>query len=132
MKLAAGSRVDEMDPAEFLEQAAEYELDATGARNRIYKFLTPSLTPSGEPPILVARATRLDRWVRGGEYGAILAGDYPRRDDDAGFTLRQSTRQQREASRSAREQRRQDKEVRDQQLRGPGLSLSRRTGRPGE
>ena len=33
-------------------------------------------------PFAVVRATELRRWVDSGDYTAILAGDYPRREDD--------------------------------------------------
>jgi Zn-dependent protease with chaperone function len=81
MKLAAGARVDDMNVEEFLQQAAEFELDTTGVRNRIYKFLLPSESH----PILVLRAAELDRWVRIGGYGQIVGqGKYEKRGDDAG------------------------------------------------
>ena len=33
-------------------------------------------------PLPVARASQVRRWVDSGEYGRILAGEYPRRGDD--------------------------------------------------
>src|SRR5439155_14990974 len=33
-------------------------------------------------PLPVARAAELRRWIDDGSYGRVLAGDYPRRDDD--------------------------------------------------
>lgn len=38
-------------------------------------------------PFAVVRAGELDRWVKSGTYGAILAGDYPRREDDASASM---------------------------------------------
>jgi hypothetical protein len=49
MKLIAGTHVDEMDPHEFLEQAAEFELDTSGVRSKLIKYLSAS---SGTHPIL--------------------------------------------------------------------------------
>jgi hypothetical protein len=49
MKLTAGTHVDEMDPHEFLEQAAEFELDTSGVRSKLIKYLSAS---SGTHPIL--------------------------------------------------------------------------------
>jgi Zn-dependent protease with chaperone function len=86
MKLAAGARIPGMSVDEFLQQAAEFELDTTGIRNRIYKFMLPS---SHTHPILVLRAAELDRWVREGEYARIAAdGEYESRDDDSQTTVR--------------------------------------------
>jgi Zn-dependent protease with chaperone function len=109
MKLAAGAHASEMDTREFLKQAAEYELGATGARDRIYKFFTPS----GTHPILVARASQLDQWVRGGSYARIVeTRDYPRRTDDGNVTLRETIRIQRQATRQLKRLRGDDKELR--------------------
>jgi Zn-dependent protease with chaperone function len=79
MKLAGGRQTEEMNPAAFLEQAAEFQ-DATGLRNRIVKWLMPS----SDHPLLVVRAAELDRWVREGAYGRIVhEGDYPLRGESA-------------------------------------------------
>lgn len=79
MKLAGGGLLDEVDPASFLEQGAEY--DAAGdARESVLKLL---LIEARTHPFAVVRATELRRWIDSGSYTAILGGDYPRREDDA-------------------------------------------------
>ncbi|MBW8484060.1 M48 family metallopeptidase [Actinomadura parmotrematis] len=83
MKLAGGVKLAEMSTEAFLEQAREY--DAAGdVRDGILKFL--SLINRSHPEAVV-RFAEIDRWAREGEYQAILAGNYPRRDDDAGANV---------------------------------------------
>ncbi|MDL4777786.1 MULTISPECIES: M48 family metallopeptidase [Thermomonosporaceae] len=78
MKLAGGTRLTEMSQEAFLEQAREY--DAAGdVRDGLLKFL--NLLPQSHP-YAVIRFAEIDRWAHSGEYQRILAGDYPRRDDD--------------------------------------------------
>ncbi len=109
MKLAAGSHFDQMNVAEFMEQAAEYELDAGGIRNRIYKYLLPS----GTHPILVLRAAELDRWVRRGEYARVVEhGQYPLRSEDSSATVRGTLREQFEATKDTRRQKTTDRILR--------------------
>jgi Zn-dependent protease with chaperone function len=89
MKLAAGSRIPNLNVDDFLQQAAEFELDTTGARNRIYKFMLPSESH----PILVLRAAELDRWVRTGGYACIVEQrEYETRSDDRDTTVRETVR----------------------------------------
>lgn len=89
MKLAAGARLPNLNAADFLQQASEFELDTTGARNRIYKFLLPHESH----PILVLRAADLDRWVRTGGYARIVEqGEYESRSDDRDTTVRETVR----------------------------------------
>ena len=38
-------------------------------------------------PVPVARAAELRQWIDSGEYGRILGGDYPRRDDDGNASV---------------------------------------------
>jgi Zn-dependent protease with chaperone function len=78
MKLAGGGDLSEIDTAAFLEQAAEYESSGDLRESLIKLQLTAFLTH----PMPVARAADLRRWIDSGEYGRILAGDYPRRDAD--------------------------------------------------
>lgn len=76
MKLAGGRQAAEMNPQAFLEQAAEFELNTTGVKNRLIKWMMPSTTH----PLLVVRAAELDRWGRSDEYERIVNdGDYPLR-----------------------------------------------------
>lgn len=78
MKLAGGGDLSQIDTAAFLEQAAEYE-SGGDLRDSIHKI---GLTAFSTHPVPVARAAELRAWIDGGDYGRILSGDYPRRDDD--------------------------------------------------
>lgn len=83
MKLASGGHLDDLDTASFFAQAAEYT-ETEDVRDSILKlFLVEQLSH----PFAVVRAGELRRWAESGEYAALLAGDYPRRDDDAGAGL---------------------------------------------
>ncbi|WP_395111045.1 M48 family metallopeptidase [Actinomadura sp. SCN-SB] len=96
MKLAGGTRLHEMSGEAFLEQARQY--DAAGdVRDGLLKFL--NLLPQTHP-YAVIRFAELDRWAKGPEYERILAGDYPRRADDASAKF---TDEVREAANSYRE-----------------------------
>ena len=84
MKLAGGARLYAMDPAAFLDQAAEY--DASGdLRDGVLKLLS---LEGQRHPFTVLRAAELKRWVDDGAVATILSGTYPRRADDpqASFT----------------------------------------------
>jgi Zn-dependent protease with chaperone function len=79
MKLAGGGDLSQVDTTAFLEQAAEYE--KTGdLRDSIIKL---RMVMGRTHPLPVARAAELRRWIDAGDYGRILAGEYPRREDDA-------------------------------------------------
>jgi Zn-dependent protease with chaperone function len=78
MKLAGGSRLAEMNADAFHEQAREYDA-APDLRDSILKLLQ---LQGNTHPFAVTRFAELDHWVSSGEYERILAGDYPRRDDD--------------------------------------------------
>ncbi|MFL1380733.1 M48 family metallopeptidase [Nocardiopsis protaetiae] len=78
MKLAGGSRLAEMNPDSFLEQAREYE-SGGDARDGLLKLL--SLVGQTHP-FAVVRLAELHRWVEDGSYQRILDGDYPRRSTD--------------------------------------------------
>ncbi|GAA0226746.1 M48 family metallopeptidase [Actinomadura nitritigenes] len=83
MKLAGGTRLHEMSSEAFLQQAREY--DAAGdVRDGLLKFLN---LLGQSHPFAVIRFAEIDRWARSGEYERILAGDYPRRDDDAAASV---------------------------------------------
>jgi Zn-dependent protease with chaperone function len=83
MKLAGGGRLTEMDAEAFRDQAREY--DAAGdVRDGLLKFLN---LLGRSHPYAVVRFAELDRWVAGGEYERILAGDYPRRADDSSASV---------------------------------------------
>ncbi|MCB9550124.1 MAG: M48 family metallopeptidase [Myxococcales bacterium] len=81
MKMAGGSRVDEMDVDAFVEQAAAYEAGGD-VRDGALKFIN---LLGQTHPFPVLRLAELKRWVDKGDYAAILAGDYPRRDQGSDF-----------------------------------------------
>lgn len=75
LKFAGGGSMKDMDLAAFLEQAKEYEASG-GPLDAIYKILN---TLSMTHPFNTLRAAELKRWVEGGTYATVLAGDYPHR-----------------------------------------------------
>jgi hypothetical protein len=81
MKLASGGSLDDLDHTAFFAQGAEYEA-AGDLRDSVLKLL---LIEARSHPFAVVRASELRRWVDGGAYTRMLAGDYLRRsgDDDA-------------------------------------------------
>ena len=83
MKLASGGHADDLDPTSFFAQGAEYA-GATDIRDSVLKLL---LIERRSHPFAVSRAAELRRWVDSGGYTAILAGTYPRREDDANAPL---------------------------------------------
>ncbi|REF38312.1 M48 family metallopeptidase [Thermasporomyces composti] len=97
MKLASGGHLEDVDATAFLEQAAEY--DAAGdLRDSVLKFL---LLEARSHPFLAVRAAELRHWVDSGEYSRILAGDYPRRQDDASAKMTEEARRAAEAYKEA-------------------------------
>ncbi len=78
MKIAGGSRISELNPDAFLQQAHEYDA-VPDVREGLLKLLQLQGTTH---PFAVVRVAELDRWVAEGDYEAILAGNYPRREDD--------------------------------------------------
>ncbi|MFB9239499.1 M48 family metallopeptidase [Plantactinospora siamensis] len=83
IKLAGGGDLSQIDTAAFLEQASEYD-GGGDLRDSVHKL---RMTAWSSHPAPVARAADLRRWVDSGEYGRILAGDYPRRDDDGSSSV---------------------------------------------
>ena len=77
MKLAGGivPNGDESNVEEFMQQASEYETGG-GAWDTVFKILN---TAFREHPFNTVRAAELLRWQKGGDYDAILAGNYIRR-----------------------------------------------------
>jgi Zn-dependent protease with chaperone function len=78
LKLAAGSRLDKLDSQAFLAQAAEYERSGD-MRDGVLKLLNLEMQSH---PFSVLRAAALTKWVDSGDYGKIMAGEYPLRADD--------------------------------------------------
>jgi len=83
MKLAGGSRLAEMNPDAFREQARSYDADGD-ARDGVIKLLS---LIGRTHPFAVIRFAELDRWIDDGHYQRILDGDYARRADDADATI---------------------------------------------
>ncbi|MFC5907847.1 M48 family metallopeptidase [Streptacidiphilus monticola] len=79
MKLAGGHHLHEMNTDAFLAQAEEYD-KAGDVRDGVIKLL--QVLPQSHP-FAAVRAQKLKKWAESGEYAAILAGSYPRREDDS-------------------------------------------------
>ncbi|HEY2315875.1 MAG TPA: M48 family metallopeptidase [Streptosporangiaceae bacterium] len=79
MKMAGGRRMAELSHDEFHRQAREYDA-VPDVRESLLKLLQLQGTTH---PFAVVRFAELDRWADDGEYSAILAGNYPRREDDS-------------------------------------------------
>jgi Peptidase family M48 len=79
MKLAGGSKISELSPDAFLEQAREYDA-VPDVREGLLKMLQMQGTTH---PFAVVRFAELDHWVADGDYQEILAGNYLRREDDS-------------------------------------------------
>jgi Zn-dependent protease with chaperone function len=88
MKMAGGAHLEEMNPLAFLDQAREYESGGTIKDS----FLKLMLVKDRSHPITSLRALELTRWVEGGDYRRILAGDYPRREDDRDASFREEAK----------------------------------------
>jgi Zn-dependent protease with chaperone function len=78
MKTAGGSRMSELSHDAFLQQAHEYDA-VPDLREGLLKLLQLQGTLH---PFAVIRFAELDRWAADGDYRQILAGTYPRREDD--------------------------------------------------
>ena len=102
MKTAGGSRLSELSSDAFHQQAKEYDA-VPDIRESLLKLLQLQGTTH---PFAVVRFAELDRWADEGEYADILAGNYPRREDDSstsvGDEFRSATKSYQESwSRSA-------------------------------
>ena len=78
MKLAGGHHLHEMNTDAFLEQAEEYDR-AGDLRDGVIKLL--QVLPQTHPFVAV-RVQKLKKWAESEEYSSILAGAYPRREQD--------------------------------------------------
>lgn len=83
MKMAGGARLSEMNTEAFLAQAREYD-SAGDVRDGLLKFL--NLLRQSHP-FAVIRFSEIDKWARSGEYERIMAGNYPRRAEDASASV---------------------------------------------
>ena len=88
MKLAGGSRLAEMNPDAFREQARSYDADGD-ARDGVLKVLS---LMGRVHPFAVVRFAELDRWEAEGHYEQILTGDYARRADDSSASVSDEVR----------------------------------------
>jgi Zn-dependent protease with chaperone function len=79
MKTAGGSRLVEFNSDAFHQQAREYDA-VPDVREGLLKLLQ---LQGNTHPFAVIRFVELDRWADTGEYRNILAGNYPRREDDS-------------------------------------------------
>jgi Zn-dependent protease with chaperone function len=79
MKTAGGSALSELSHDAFHEQAREYD-GVPDVREGLLKLLQ---LQGATHPFAVVRFAELDRWASDGEYRDILAGNYPRREDDS-------------------------------------------------
>ncbi len=83
MKLAGGRHLAEFSSDEFHRQAREYDA-VPDIRDSLLKLLQ---LQGQTHPFAVVRFAELDRWAQDGEYTDILAGNYPRREDDASASV---------------------------------------------
>ncbi|MFD0631619.1 M48 family metallopeptidase [Catenulispora yoronensis] len=88
MKLAGGSHLAEMNPVAFLEQAREHE-GGGGVRESVLKLLN---LQGRTHPYTSIRALELTRWVESGDYQRVMAGEYPRREDDQRASVREEAK----------------------------------------
>lgn len=78
MRIAGGSRGEELDLDEFIAQSDEYRDDKDTIAG-IYKVLAAL---GSTHPFAVVRVAELREWIDSGDYDRILAGDYRTRQDD--------------------------------------------------
>lgn len=97
MKLASGGDLEDLDTASFFAQGTEYD-ESGDLRESMLRLM---LVEGASHPFAVVRAKELRRWVDSGAYTAILAGTYPRREDDDTATMSDAAR---EAAQSYTEQ----------------------------
>ena len=88
MKTAGGSRMSELSHDAFHAQAREYDA-VPDVRDGLLKLLQ---LEGNTHPFAVVRFAELDRWAADGDYATILAGNYPRREDDADASVSEEIR----------------------------------------
>lgn len=89
MQLASGGHLEDLDTTSFVAQGIEYQ-EAGDLRESLLKLM---LVENQSHPFAVIRASELRRWVDSGEYTRILAGAYPRREEDADASMTDSARE---------------------------------------
>ena len=75
MKLAGGTKVEQMDINEFFQQAADYEASGD-ILDSVHKVL---ILIEQTHPFPVLRLTELKTWIDKGDYDKILAGNYTKK-----------------------------------------------------
>ncbi len=78
MKLAGGTRGEELNLQEFIEQSDEYR-EGGEVLDSVYKLLNAL---GATHPFAVARVAELRLWIDTSRYDEILAGQYRRRDEE--------------------------------------------------
>ena len=89
MKLASGGHLEDLDATSFFAQGVEYD-ESGDLRDSVLKLM---LVENQAHPFAVVRANELRRWVDSGDYTQILAGGYPRRDEDAAASMSDAARE---------------------------------------
>ncbi len=79
MKMAGGEDLSQMSINDFFQQAMEYE----GQKGLLDGFFKVLNTANQSHPASVVRLMELRTWASGGQYRAILDGNYPRREHTA-------------------------------------------------
>jgi Zn-dependent protease with chaperone function len=88
MKLAGGAYLNELSPDAFHQQAHDYDA-VPDVRDGLLKLLQ---LQGNTHPFAVVRFAELDRWVNEGDYTRIMAGNYPRREDDSTTSMGEEVR----------------------------------------
>jgi Zn-dependent protease with chaperone function len=83
MKTAGGAHMPDLSHDAFHQQAHEYDA-VPDVREGLLKLLQ---LQGNTHPFAVIRYAELDRWANDGEFRQILAGNYPRRDDDGDASI---------------------------------------------
>lgn len=78
MKLAGGTRGEELDLQEFIAQSDDYK-EGGEVLDTVYKLMN---LLGATHPFAVVRVAELRSWIETGKYEEILAGDYIRRDQE--------------------------------------------------
>jgi Zn-dependent protease with chaperone function len=101
MKLAGGTKVEQMDINEFFQQAADYEA-AGDLLDSVYKIL---LVIRQTHPFPVLRLTELKTWIDKGSHHKIMEGDYRKKGekDDVMGEFKEASDQYQEDFRSSKD-----------------------------